>query len=160
MAARAETLPYRSGVGIMLRNDAGDVLVGSRIDTEPEAWQMPQGGIDAGESPAQALWRELKEEVGTDKARLIAETRDWLRYDLPADLVPNVWGGKYRGQQQKWFLLQFTGTDADLALDTHAAEFRAVRWVPPADLPNLVVGFKRDLYHQVLREFAPHLMRR
>ena len=157
---QAITLPYRSGVGIMLRNDTGDVLVGSRIDTKPESWQMPQGGIDAGETPVQAVWRELKEEVGTDKATLVAETKDWLRYDLPTDLVPKVWGGKYRGQEQRWFLLHFTGTEADLALDTHEAEFSAVRWVPPVELPGLVVGFKRDLYHHVLREFAPYLTRR
>lgn len=144
----------------MLRNDAGDVLVGRRIDTTENAWQMPQGGIDTGEEPEQALWRELKEEVGTDKAALVAATAGWLTYDLPADVVPKVWGGRFRGQQQKWFLLRFTGSEADLALDTHEAEFDAVRWVPPAQLAGLVVGFKRALYEQVLQEFAPYLARR
>ena len=151
------TLPYRRGVGIMLRNGTGEVLVGSRIDMKSDAWQMPQGGIDDGEMPEQALWRELREEVGTDKARIEAESKDWLGYDLPSDMVPKVWGGRFRGQQQTWFLLRFTGTEADLALDTHEAEFSAVRWVRPEDLPGLVIGFKRTLYEQVLQEFAPHL---
>ena len=153
-------LPYRRGVGIMLLNDAGRVLVGKRIDMQANAWQMPQGGIDEHETPSDALWRELKEEVGTDKAALIAEAGDWLTYELPADRVPQLWGGRYRGQQQKWFLLRFTGSDADLALDTHEAEFSAVRWVEPHELPALVVGFKRDVYQKVLKEFAPHLARR
>lgn len=157
MANEQSTLPYRRGVGIMLRNGAGEVLVGSRIDMPSDAWQMPQGGIDDSETPEQALWRELKEEVGIDAARIEAESKDWLGYDLPADVVPKVWGGRFRGQQQKWFLLRFTGSDADLVLDTHEAEFSAVRWVPAAELPKLVVGFKRALYERVLQEFAPYL---
>ncbi|MBY0431431.1 MAG: RNA pyrophosphohydrolase, partial [Rhodospirillales bacterium] len=104
-----ETLPYRLGVGIVLFNRDNLVFAARRIDTQAEAWQMPQGGIDKGESPRQACFRELEEETGTAKAEILAESRDWLAYDLPEDLQAKVWGGKYRGQKQKWFALRFTG---------------------------------------------------
>src|SRR5579871_1635033 len=100
-----DPLPYRPGVGVMLLNHDNLVFVAKRIDRTSEAWQMPQGGIDAGETPIQAMYRELKEEIGTDKAELISESRDWLTYDLPQELIPKIWGGKYRGQRQKWFAL-------------------------------------------------------
>lgn len=157
----AQSLPYRRGVGMMLLNGHGRVLIGKRIDTAAgDAWQMPQGGIDADEEPAQAVWRELKEEVGTDKATLIAEARDWLRYDFPAELASTLWGGRFRGQMHRWFLLRFTGTAADLALDTHEREFSETRWVEPEALPNMVVWFKRDNYRKVLAEFAAYLQKR
>lgn len=143
----------------MLCNGPGRVLVGHRVDMAKDAWQMPQGGIDDDEQPHQALWRELKEEVGTDKATIVAEARDWLNYDFPAELIPKLWGGRFRGQSQRWFLLRFLGTDADLALDTHEREFRETRWVEPDALPLLVVPFKRDSYHRVLAEFSEHLRR-
>ena len=142
----------------MLVNRAGLVFVGRRIDAAEEAWQMPQGGIDAGERPAEAALRELKEEIGTDKAEIVAESRGWLGYDLPEALKDRVWRGRYRGQTQKWFLCRFTGGDADIDLD-HGAhpEFSAWRWVEPEALPRLIVPFKRALYKAVLAEFREQL---
>jgi putative (di)nucleoside polyphosphate hydrolase len=152
-----ESLPYRPCVGIMLLNRRNEVFVGRRIDTLIEAWQMPQGGIDAGETPQIALFREMEEEIGTRKASIIAESRGWLRYDLPQDLLGKVWKGRYRGQEQKWFLLRYEGEDGDIRLETEHPEFNAWRWVPPADITRLIVPFKRELYEAVLAEFADRL---
>jgi putative (di)nucleoside polyphosphate hydrolase len=151
---------YRPGVGIVLLNRDRRVFVGRRIDMPRDwpAWQMPQGGIDAGETPIQAALRELSEETGTDKAEIIAETRDWLRYDLPASLAATVWGGRFRGQRQKWFLLRFEGEDGDIDLTRHTAEFDAWKWVAPSELPGLIVDFKRPLYVALLAEFRDHLV--
>jgi putative (di)nucleoside polyphosphate hydrolase len=121
------------------------------------AWQMPQGGIDAGETPMQAALRELREETGTDKAEIIAETRDWLSYDLPDPIRATAWGGRYRGQKQKWFLMRFEGNDIDIDLTCHEAEFDAWRWVMPAELPRLIVDFKRPVYVALLEEFRTQL---
>jgi putative (di)nucleoside polyphosphate hydrolase len=151
---------YRPGVGIMLLNPANRVFVGKRIDMAGEHWQMPQGGIDQGESPRQAALRELKEEVGTDKAEILAESKNWLSYDIPRDITRRLWSGRYRGQKQKWFLMRFTGTDADIDLRTHHPEFSAWRWVEAADLPRLIVPFKRQLYEELLTEFAAFLSNR
>ena len=150
---KRKPLPYRRGVGVVLVNRAGKVFVAERIDT-PDAWQMPQGGIDAGERPRTAAKRELKEETGTDKARIIAESRDWLTYDLPANLVGKVWKGKYRGQKQKWFVMLFEGQDADIDLAAEHPEFSRWKWLSFAQLPRVIVGFKRALYRQVVAEFA------
>ncbi len=151
-------LPYRPCVGILLLNRAGQVFVAERRDT-PGAWQMPQGGIDEGEDPAAAARRELREEIGTDKASILAEAREWLRYDLPPELIPTVWGGRYRGQSQKWFAMRFEGDDADIELDGHEEpEFDAWRWVDPEEVPALIVEFKRPVYERVLGEFAPLLI--
>jgi putative (di)nucleoside polyphosphate hydrolase len=144
--------PYRRGVGVVLLNAKGRVFVAERIDTAG-AWQMPQGGIDKGETPRVAALRELLEETGTNKARIIAVTRNWLRYDLPADLQAKVWKGKYRGQEQKWFLMRFTGTDADINIDTDHPEFSAWKWLPFTQLPRVIVGFKRNIYKQVVAVF-------
>ncbi len=149
---------YRRGVGIMLLDRAGRVFVGRRIDAQ-EAWQMPQGGIDPGESPRAAALRELAEEIGTAKAEIIAETKDWLRYDLPPALRGQAWGGGYRGQEQKWFAMRFLGDDRDIDLAAHHPEFDAWKWVPADLLPGLIVPFKRALYDAVLMEFAPILAR-
>jgi putative (di)nucleoside polyphosphate hydrolase len=121
------------------------------------AWQMPQGGIDGDETPMQAAMRELYEETGTDKAEIIAETRDWLHYDLPAAIAGTVWGGRYRGQRQKWFLMRFGGEDIDIDLSRHEAEFDAWKWVEPAELPGLIVNFKRPVYVALLEEFREQL---
>lgn len=147
--------PYRPCVGIMLINPRGLAFVGQRIDVFEEAWQMPQGGIDDGESPREAALRELQEEVGTNKGKIVAELADWLAYDLPPDTAAGRWGGKYRGQTQKWFALRFTGTDADIDLDAHEPEFKAWRWMALDELPGLVVPFKRPIYERVVAEFRP-----
>jgi len=141
----------------MLLGPDSRVFVGQRRDSTLEAWQMPQGGIDKGETPEEALWRELGEEVGTGLAEIVAESRDWLHYDLPPELVGKLWKGKYRGQRQKWFAMRFTGTDEDINIDTHEPEFRAWRWVEARRLPEIIVPFKRALYSAVLEEFREHL---
>jgi putative (di)nucleoside polyphosphate hydrolase len=145
---------YRPGVGVMLLDRGKRVFVGRRIDTAGENWQMPQGGIDSGETPRQAALRELKEEVGTDKAEILAESAGWLTYDVPREIVRGLWRGRYRGQTQKWFAMRFTGADADIDLHTHHPEFDAWRWIAPAELPTLIVPFKRRLYRDILQEFA------
>lgn len=147
-------LPYRPGVGIFLLNAAGEVFVAQRIDTRQEAWQMPQGGIDDGETPRQAALREMAEEIGTNKAEILAESRHWLSYDLPPELVSKVWKGRYRGQKQKWFALRFLGEDSDIDLATPDPEFLSWRWLAADRLPDLIVPFKRTLYRDVLAEFA------
>lgn len=146
-------LPYRRGVGLMVLDRDSRVFVARRIDTPSAAWQMPQGGIDAGESPPEAAMRELKEEIGTDNAEIIAESKGWLKYDLPRELIPRLWGGRYRGQMQKWFVLRFTGRDSDIRIDTEHAEFLEWKWVPMRELPDLIVPFKRQLYRDVIAEF-------
>jgi putative (di)nucleoside polyphosphate hydrolase len=152
------SLPYRPCVGVLLFDAAGRVFVGRRIDT-PDAWQMPQGGIDAGEAPAQAALRELEEEIGTAKATIVGETADWLTYDLPPELLGRVWGGRWRGQRQKWFACRFHGDDADIRLETAHPEFDAWRWVAIGELPTLIVPFKRAIYEAVVAELDPVIRR-
>jgi putative (di)nucleoside polyphosphate hydrolase len=147
--------PLRPCVGIMLISKDGRAFVGQRIDVFEEAWQMPQGGIDKDESPCDAAIRELHEEAGTDKAEIVAEVADWLDYELPKDTAAGRWGGKYRGQTQKWFALRFTGADADIDLEAHEPEFKAWRWMELDALPGLVVPFKRPIYERVVAEFRP-----
>lgn len=144
---------YRLGVGIALFNAAGLVFVGRRIDTR-NAWQMPQGGIDKDEDPRAAALRELEEETGTSKAEIIAESADWLSYDLPAELAAKVWQGRYRGQKQKWFAMRFLGQDSDIDLNCGHPEFEAWRWSPLESLSGTIVDFKRPLYDKLLAEFA------
>ena len=154
-----DALPYRPCAGVMLVNAQGRVFVGQRRDSTLDAWQMPQGGIDPGEDAFSAAIRELGEETGVapDKVALIAEAADEFFYDLPADLIGKVWKGKWRGQRQRWFLFRFLGTDADIDIDTEHPEFRAWRWSDPADLPSMIVPFKRKLYADVLAALGPHL---
>jgi putative (di)nucleoside polyphosphate hydrolase len=137
----------------MLLNNQNQVFVGKRIDQTVEGWQMPQGGIDAGEDPRTAVLRELKEETGTDKASIIGEMQDWLTYELPPHLVGIAFHGKYRGQRQKWFALRFTGQDSDIDLHTHEPEFAEWKWVDMDALPGLIVPFKRDTYAAVIAAF-------
>ena len=145
---------YRACVGIMLLNRDGLALVGSRSDADfTGAWQMPQGGIDRGESPRDAAFRELEEEVGTAKATIIGEHPQWLRYDLPATLARRTWRGRYRGQCQKWFAMRFFGEDRDIRLDRHHREFDDWRWVELDELARLIVPFKRVVYEAVVEEF-------
>lgn len=145
--------PYRPCVGIMLIDGAGRIFVARRRDT-PDAWQMPQGGIDDGETPRDAALRELKEETGTDNAAFLAESRDWLRYDLPPKLAAKTWKGRYRGQAQKWFAFRFKGRDDAFDLTAHQQEFDAWRWATPKEVMAGIVPFKRQVYEAVLEEFA------
>lgn len=138
----------------MLLNADGLVFVARRNDTDADAWQMPQGGIDPGENAHDAAFRELKEEIGTNDADLLAEIDGWLTYDLPDDLLNTIWKGRYRGQKQKWFALRFRGRDSDIDLDTRNPEFVAWRWSPMAEVPSFIVPFKRDVYIEVVKQFA------
>jgi putative (di)nucleoside polyphosphate hydrolase len=150
---------YRLGVGVMLLNREGKVFVGARIDNPEDAWQMPQGGIDADEEPWPAALRELEEETGIGPALVekVAECPEALRYDLPEEWRPRLWGGQWKGQVQHWFLARFTGSDSDVNIATTHPEFRAWKWVEPDRLPDLIVPFKRSLYQRLLADFEPLL---
>ena len=149
-----ETRGYRRSVGMVVFNDRGEVVVGQRLDFRSDAWQMPQGGIDAGEEPREAAVRELIEEIGTDKIEIVAEMDGWLRYDLPEDLAAKLWNGSYRGQEQKWFAMRFLGTDADIDIHTEHPEFNAWKWLPFAQTPAAIVPFKREVYARLVEEFS------
>ncbi|MCP4779410.1 MAG: RNA pyrophosphohydrolase [Hyphomicrobium sp.] len=158
-------LGYRQCVGIALFNIDGYVWVGRRVDAPSDAegrgswWQMPQGGIDKGEDPSKAAMRELAEETSITSARIIGESANWLRYDLPPELVGKAWKGKYRGQEQKWYAARFFGPDTEINITParpHKAEFDAWRWVRLSDVVDLVVPFKRPVYQQVVEAFATH----
>lgn len=148
-------LPYRPCVGLMLLNADNLIFAGQRIDNQAEAWQMPQGGIDPGETPAQAALRELEEEIGLrpSDVELIGENQEWIPYDLPPDLVPKLWGGRFRGQTQKWFALRLKGDDSAIRIDTAEPEFRAWRWMDRATLLDAIVPFKRATYTRVFEAF-------
>lgn len=157
-------LPYRPCVGIMVINPAGLVWVGQRADMPGDAegrgawWQMPQGGIDAGEDPRGAARREVWEETGMRSLEILGETRDWLTYDLPPELIGIAWGGRYRGQRQKWLAMRFTGADSEIDIGPrpgHDIEFCAWRWSPVGALVEAIVPFKRDVYRQVVAELGP-----
>ena len=152
-------LPYRPCAGVMLLNRQGQVFVGQRLDSKLEAWQMPQGGIDPGEEPLDAAYRELWEETGVlrEHVELIAASNDELQYDLPDELIGKLWKGKWRGQRQRWFLFRLTAGDEVIDIATAEPEFRAWRWIAPAELPHLIVPFKRELYARLLEVFAEPL---
>ena len=151
-------LPYRPCVGVMLMDEGGEIFVGQRIDYAEPAWQMPQGGVDKGEAPGAAALRELWEETGVtaDLVDLVAETDGWLTYDLPHDVVPRIWKGRYRGQEQKWFLFRYRGRDDQVNIETDHPEFSEWRWLAPDLLVDQIVPFKRAVYAQVIEAFATH----
>jgi putative (di)nucleoside polyphosphate hydrolase len=150
-------LPYRPCAGVMLVNEAGKVFVGQRLDSILEAWQMPQGGIDAGEDARSAAVREIGEEtgIGADLINIVAEAPDELFYDLPEEMIGKIWNGRWRGQRQRWFLARFLGRDEDVRIETAEPEFRSWKWADPDELPLMIVPFKRRLYEQVLEAFRP-----
>ena len=146
---------YRPGVGMMVLNSQKQVFMAQRIDFPLGAWQMPQGGIEPEEEPLSAALRELKEEIGTCNMRVIAETQDWLSYDVPEDLRPLLWKDLYQGQRQKWFALEFKGSDNEICLETAHPELRQWQWVSLSEVPLLAVSFKQKLYEEVISEFLP-----
>lgn len=152
-SSKDDDLPYRTGVGMMLLNRAGEVFVGQRIDTTMEAWQLPQGGVDDGEDFECAALRELEEEIGTANIEVIARTQDWLFYDLPQDIRGKVWGGKFRGQRQIWYVMRFLGEDAEINIDTAHPEFSNWKWVTWDELDRIIVPFKRQLYKELKDRF-------
>lgn len=154
-----KTLPYRPAAAIMLLNSEDKVFVAQRIDSALEAWQMPQGGLDPDEEPLAGALRELEEETGIPAhlVEIIAKAPEVLLYDLPPEMMGRIWGGRYRGQAQHWFIARFLGTDADVNLETPEPEFRAWKWADASELVDLIVPFKRQLYTDVVAAFRDHL---
>ncbi|WP_299926663.1 RNA pyrophosphohydrolase [uncultured Pelagimonas sp.] len=152
-------LPYRQNVGVMLVNADGHAWVGQRLDSEVPAWQMPQGGIDKGEDPQTAALRELEEETGVsaDLVTIEAQTDGWIAYDLPHDIVPKIWKGRFKGQEQKWFLLRFHGRDDHINIDVEHPEFSKWCWLAADEVLEQIVPFKRGVYEQVMAAFKGHL---
>lgn len=150
--------PYRPCVGLMLIDARGLVFVAQRIDQVAEAWQMPQGGIDEGEDPRAAALRELTEETAIpgERVRILAESADWIPYDLPPAIADKVWKGRFRGQTQKWYLLRLEGPDSLIDLETDEPEFNAWKWVPVDDVVEYAIAFKRENYARIVEEFRPH----
>lgn len=159
MSVDPESLPYRPCVGVVLINDQGRIFAGQRIDTPGPAWQMPQGGIDDGEKPKAAALRELWEETGVtgDLVEFVAKTHGWVTYDLPPELLGKVWGGKYRGQKQKWFLFRFKGRDDQVNIATEHPEFDKWCWIGAEEMVAAIVPFKRAVYEEVIRHFRAYL---
>lgn len=153
------TLPYRPCVGIVLINRDGLIFAGQRKDSPSPAWQMPQGGIDDGERPRTAALRELWEETGipAERVEVLGKTPDWLLYDLPPELLGKVWGGKFRGQKQRWYLMRYLGQDDQIDIATHHPEFSRWRWIGADQMVAEIVPFKRAVYEQVVAAFREHL---
>ena len=154
-----DSLPYRPCVGVVLIDARGLVFAGQRIDSPSPAWQMPQGGIDDGEKPKEAAFRELLEETGVTRelVEFVGKTHRWVTYDLPPELLGKVWGGKFRGQRQKWFLFRFKGRDSDIKITNDHAEFAQWRWILADEMVQNIVPFKRAVYEEVVRSFRAYL---
>ncbi len=159
MTVVPESLPYRPCVGVVLINAEGLIFAGQRLDNPVPAWQMPQGGIDDGEKPRAAALRELWEETGVtaDLVEFVGKTHHWVTYDLPPELLGKVWGGKYRGQRQKWFLFRFLGTDAQVNIASEHPEFSKWRWIGADEMVDSIVPFKRKVYQEVVQAFRAYL---
>jgi len=151
--ALALKLPFRPGVGMMIINQNNRIFVGKRIDSKTNGWQMPQGGINLGETPSAAALREMAEEIGSSQGKIIAESKKWYSYRLPPFLVHKLWGGKYCGQRQKWFLIRFTGQDSDINVKTKHPEFDSWQWVGFNELLENIIPFKYKLYSKIIAEF-------
>ena len=149
--------PYRSCVGLMVFNKEGNVFCGQRLDNKVEAWQLPQGGIDKGELPIEAGYRELNEETSIINVEFVSEYPDWLNYDIPLPLADNLWDGKFRGQTQKWLAYKFLGEDKEININTKNPEFSEWRWVSSMELLNLTIPFKKNIYKKVLKEYSSNL---
>ncbi len=150
-------LPFRQGVGMMILDKDNRVFVGKRVDSKSNGWQMPQGGIDLGETPSSAALREMEEEIGSNRGEIIAESKKWYSYRVPNFLIPRLWDGKYCGQRQKWFLIRFTGDDSDININTEYPEFDKWKWIDFDQLLIDIIPFKLKLYEQVVDEFKPLL---
>ena len=145
---------YRKCVGMMILNNKNEILVGRRLDHPSGFWQMPQGGIDLNESPEEAVWREMMEEIGTNKANLIHISKHWLNYDIPKDTLEKLpWGETYIGQTQKWFVFRFTGQDRDININTDNPEFSEWKWSKYESLVDNIVPFKKEIYKKIINEF-------
>ena len=154
--SKLNKLPYRQGVGIMLANKEKKIFVGKRIDNRA-AWQMPQGGVDQDENIVDAAKRELKEETGVSSIKIIKKSDKIYTYDLPDYLLGKIWKGRFKGQEQTWFLAQFLGEDDEINLDQKNAEFKKWKWVNIDQLPDLIVPFKKELYQELVKEFRPFI---
>lgn len=154
-----ENPSYRKGVGMILVNKDNKVFVAQRVDTRENAWQMPQGGIGRNEETDQAMLRELQEEIGTRNVEIIVKSKKWYRYDFPEDLAKKLWSGKYKGQEQLWYILRFRGEDKEININTHHPEFRDWKWVDISEVSSLIISFKRDLYEEVIADLWPFIAR-
>ena len=146
-----QTLPMRKGVGVIVLNHENKVFVGKRKDNQVDKWQMPQGGVDQGESFFTAMKRELLEETNIQSIKVVKEIEGFFEYELPKELIGVIWKGKFRGQRQKWFIVKFVGDEREINLQTKNPEFIEWRWILPEDLPNVIVNFKRDMYLKLLK---------
>jgi putative (di)nucleoside polyphosphate hydrolase len=148
---------YRNSIGVMVINREKQIFVGKRIDNHSDAWQMPQGGLDAGEDEDAAMFRELKEETGISNIEIIAKSKKYYYYNLPYRLQKKFWGGKYLGQKQRWYLVKYLGENDTININTETPEFSEWKWIPKEELSKVIVSFKRKLYIDVIKEFSDRL---